>query len=109
MASIDEELRLDDEENAREAQYIHDRLPAELKDKFATDDLLYMMEAIVDYYFSSGVLEQEAGTDGCVDIDLQQVAEYVCHKAGEEGRATYDPEEVFFVAQADLDFQEENS
>lgn len=109
MASIDEELRLDDEENAREAQFIHDQLPAELKDKFTTEDLLYMMEAIVDYYFTSGVLDQEAGSDGCVDIDLQQVAEYVCRKAKEEGRGQYDPEEVFFVAQADLDFQEENS
>ena len=34
MADFEEELRLDDEENAREVEYILDVLPADLKEKF---------------------------------------------------------------------------
>lgn len=109
MASIEEEIRLDEEENAREAQFIHDSLPSELKDKYSTEDLLFMMDAIIDYYYTSGILESEADSDGFVDIDLQLVAEHVCKKAAEEGRGPYLPDEVFFVAQADLDFQEQES
>ena len=60
MATIDEELLLDDEENARELAFIREQLPAELKNKYSDDDLLYMMSTIVDYYYTSGVLEQEA-------------------------------------------------
>ena len=67
-----------------------------------------MMDTIVDYYFTSGVLEAEADADGFVDIDLQKVADYVCAKAAEQGQGDFDPAEVFFVVQADMDFQEQN-
>lgn len=107
MADFEEELRLDEEENAREAEYILGSLPAELREKYSTDDILYMMDAIVEYYFESGVLDGN-DDDEYIDIDMQKVAEYVCKKAKEDNRGDYDPEEVFFVAQADLDFQEEN-
>ena len=105
MASIDEELLMDIEENEREAEFILNTIPSELKEKFTKDDIMYMMDAIVDYYFSSGVLE--GSDDDFVDIDLQLVADYVCKAAKEDGK-DYNADEVFFVAQADLDFQEEN-
>ncbi len=108
MADFEEELRLDDEENAREVEYIREVLPADLKEKFCEADLRYMMDTIVDYYFTSGVLEAEADADGFVDIDLQKVADYVCAKAAEQGQGDFDPAEVFFVVQADMDFQEQN-
>ncbi|MGN1262535.1 MAG: hypothetical protein ACI4TW_00730 [Prevotella sp.] len=107
MADFEEELRLDSEEDAREADFISNNLPNELKEKFSTDDILYMMGAIVDYYVESGVLEAEAADDGFVDIDLQAVAEYVCRKAAKDNRGKFEPDEVFFVAQADMDFQEQ--
>lgn len=108
MADFEEELRLDEEENAREVEFILEMLPAELKEKFSEEDLRYMMDTIVDYYFTSGVLEAEPDEEGFVDIDLQKVAEYVCAKASEESRGNFDPAEVFFVVQADMDFQEQN-
>ena len=108
MADFEEELRLDDEENAREVEYIREVLPADLKEKFCEADLRYMMDTIVDYYFTSGVLEAEADADGFVDIDLQKVADYVCAKAAEQGQGDFDPAEVFFVVQADMGFQEQN-
>lgn len=106
MADFEDELRMDEEENAREAEFILNNLPAEIKEKFSTDDILYMMDAIVEYYFTSGVLDAEGDSDGYIDIDLQKVTEYVCKKAEEDKRGIYDPDEIFFVAQADLDFQE---
>lgn len=105
MASIDEELLMDAEENAREAEYILNTIPNELKEKYTQDDILFMMDAILDYYISSGVLEGNDDEE-FVEIDLQKVAEHVCKVAKEEGK-DYDPAEVFFVAQADFDFQEE--
>lgn len=108
MANIDDELLMDAEENAREIAYIRENLPSDLKDKYADADLLYIMETIMDYYFTSGILDAQPDKDGYVDIDLQQVADHVCKHAAEERHATYDPEEVFFIVQADMDFQEEN-
>ena len=104
MTSIDEELRLDAEQDERELEYIFQKLPAELKETFSRDNVYYMMDTIVEYYYESGVLE--ADTDE-VDIDLQQVAEYVCRRAKEDKAGNFSPDDVFFVAQADLDFQEQ--
>ena len=105
MASFEEELRLDDEENRREIAFIRERLPMELKTRFSEDDLYYFLDAIVDYYFDSGILES---TDEEVDIDLQEVADAVTKKALSDKQGTFDPEEVYYVVEADMDFQEQN-
>ena len=106
MASIEEEIRLDEEENRRELAYIRTQLPTDIKKFYSDKDILYMMDLIVDYYYSSGILETDAEE---VDIDLEAIAEYVCKRAKEEGFcSSFNPEDVFFIVQADLDFQEQN-
>ena len=81
MANIDEEIRLDEEENRRELAYIRTQLPTDIKKFYSDKDILYMMDLIVDYYYTSGILESDADE---VDIDLEVVAEYVCKRAKEE-------------------------
>ena len=105
MSSLDEELRLDHEEDIREAQYIYQSLPADLKKKFTTDVILYLMDYIVEFYYESGILESDEDE---IDIDLQKVADGVCQKVKKEDNKDFDPADVFSVVQADLDFQEEN-
>ena len=114
MASLDEEIRLDEEENRRELAFIRTQLPSDVKkfysDKdilYMMDDILYMMDLIVDYYYTSGILESKEDE---VEIDLEEVAGYVCKRAKDEGFcSSFNPAEVFFIVQADLDFQEQNA
>jgi hypothetical protein len=106
MANFDEEIRLDEEENRRELAFIRTQLPSDLKKFYSDKDILYMMDLIVEYYYESGILESN---DEEVDIDLEAVAEYVCKEAKKRGFcSSFNPEEVFFIVQADLDFQEQN-
>ena len=106
MASFDEEIRLDEEENRRELAYIRTQMPSTIKKFYSDKDILYMMDVIVDYYFTSGILESD---DEEVEIDLEVIAEYVCKRAKDEGFcSSFNPEEVFCSVQADLDFQEQN-
>lgn len=105
MAVLDDELLCDAEDDAREAQFIAQSLPSELKDRFTQDDILYLMDLIVEYYFESGILESD---EDYVDIDLQAVADAVCEKAAKEGHESYSPDDVFFIVQADMDYQEQN-
>ena len=107
MASLDEEIRLDEEENRRELAFIRTQLPSDVKKFYSDKDILYMMDLIVDYYYTSGILESKEDE---VEIDLEEVAGYVCKRANDEGFcSTFNPEEVFFIVQADLDFQEQNA
>ena len=107
MASLDEEIRLDEEENRRELAFIRTQLPSDVKKFYSDKDILYMMDLIVDYYYTSGILESKEDE---VEIDLEEVAGYVCKRAKDEGFcSSFNPEEVFFIVQADLDFREQNA
>ena len=107
MASLDEEIRLDEEENSRELAFIRTQLPSDVKKFYSDKDILYMMDLIVDYYYTSGILESKEDE---VEIDLEEVAGYVCKRAKDEGFcSSFNPAEVFFIVQADLDFQEQNA
>ena len=107
MASLDEEIRLDEEENRRELAFIRTQLPSDVKKFYSDKDILYMMDLIVDYYYTSGILES---MEDEVEIDLEEVAGYVCKRAKDEGFcSSFNPEEIFFIVQADLDFQEQNA
>ena len=105
MSSFEEELRLDEEENRREVAFIRERLPQELKSTFSDDNLYYFLDAIVDYYYDSGILES---ADDEVDIDLQQVANAVTEQAQRDKVGTFNPEDVYYIVEADMDFQEQN-
>ena len=105
MPSIEEELRLDEEENKRELAFIRERIPFDAEKHYSDSSILYMLDLIVDYYYTSGILESEEEE---VDIDLQAVTDYVIQRAKEDGVNNLKPEFVFFIVQTDLDFQEQN-
>jgi len=105
MASIDDELLLDDQENQREIAFIREQLPQELKERYTDEQMLWMLDALVSYYYESGILESN---DDEVDIDLEQVAQHLCRQAANEGLPALQADEVRFVVEADLDFQEQS-
>ena len=73
MASFDEEIRLDEEENRRELAYIRTQMPSTIKKFYSDKDILYMMDLIVDYYFTSGILESdEEEVEIQADLDFQE-------------------------------------
>ncbi|MBP3252587.1 MAG: hypothetical protein J6M25_08135 [Prevotella sp.] len=105
MSSIDEEMLLDEQENQREVAFIRERLPLELKEQFTDGQLLWMIDALVDYYVDSGILDTD---DDEVDIDMEETARHIAEQAKAEGIGSFDERDVYFIVEADLDFQEEN-
>lgn len=103
MATLDEELLQDQEENRREIAYIREQLPSDLKELYTDDQMVWMLDTIADYFFESGILESN---DDEVDIDIDEVANYLCKHAKKEGLPSLHPDEVRFVVEADLDYQE---
>lgn len=105
MATLDEELLLDEQETKREIEYIREQLPSDLKEQYTDAQMAWILEAIATYFFESGVLES---ADDEVDVDIDQVSEYLCSQAKKEGQPPLQADEVRFVVEADLDFQEES-
>ena len=104
--SLEEYLLNDERENRRERAFIREQLSAELKEKFSDQQLQFIIDAIATYFVESGVLD---GDEDEVDVDLEEIAAFVCKEAEEEGEGPFDPQDVFFVVQGDLDFQEQNA
>lgn len=105
MAGIDDELLMDEKENRREIAFIREWLPSEIKEKYSDEQLLWMLDTIVDYYVESGLLDTD---DEEIDIDLDVITAHLCQQAEKEGLPPLDPQEVFFVVEADLEFQEQD-
>ena len=104
MANLDQELLMDQEENRREIIFIREQLPSDLKEKYSDSQLLWMLDTIATYFYESGVLDSD---DDEVDIDMEKVAQYLCQQAQSEGQKPLEADEVRFVVEADLDFQEQ--
>ena len=105
MASIDEELLQDMEETRREIAFIREQLPTDLKELYSDAQLEWIIDTIATYFYESGILESN---DDEVDVDIDEVSDYLCRQAGAEGMPKLQADEVRFVVEADLDFQEAN-
>ena len=94
---------MDEEENRREIAFIREQLPFDMKEKYSDELLQWMLDTLVDYYVSSGILDSDADE---IDIDMEQAAAHLCKQAEAGAKGKLDPQEVYFVVEADLDFQE---
>lgn len=106
MASLDDELLQDAENDARAVAFIKQQLPQELKEKFSEDQLYYFLDLIADYYATSGVLDATPDKDGYVDIDIEKMATKLSNQAAKEKMGVFTPEEISFVIEAEMDFAE---
>lgn len=103
---LEDELLLDAEDDARTVEFIHNYLPQELKDKFSEEELYYFLDVIIDYYATSGVLDAQPDQDGCIDIDLERVVAHIVKQAKKDKMGTYDPEDLLWVVQGEMEYAE---
>lgn len=106
MASLDQELLLDAENDAKAVAFIRNQLPSELKGKFNDEALYYFLDVLEEYYAESDLLDQKPDADGYIEIDLEAVAGYLAKKAAKEGIGSFSPDDLLFVVQGEMDFQE---
>ena len=102
----DQEFLNEDLDDEKTILFIKNYLPQELKEKFSDDALYYFLDLIDEYYTESGVLDAQPDADGCVEIDLDKVAEFIVKEARKDEMGDYNPEEIFFVVQGEMEYAE---
>jgi hypothetical protein len=98
---LEDDFLLSDADDEKTIEFIRNYLPQELKDKFSEDELYYFLD---EYYSESGILDAQPDADGYVDIDLEQVVEYIVQEAKKDEVGEYDPEEILFVVQGEMEY-----
>ncbi|MBQ5936508.1 MAG: hypothetical protein IJL50_01555 [Bacteroidaceae bacterium] len=103
MGSFEEDLLLDAEDDRKTVEYIQNYLPQELKNKFTEEELYYFIDVIGEYYVD--LLDKHSG-DEDIDIDVEEVAKYVAKQAKKDKMGEFDPENLRWVVDGELEYGE---
>ena len=103
MATLDEELLQEAEDDRKTVEYIQNYLPQELKDKFTEEELYYFIDVIGEYYVE--LLDKHPG-DEDIDIDVEEVAKYVAKQAKKDKIGDFSPEDLRWVVDGELEYGE---
>ena len=79
-------------------------MPQEIKDNFTDDDLYYILDLIVDYYTTSGCLDAQPDEEGYINIDQDEIVNYVVKESAKDGMGPFNQDDVFFVVQGEMEY-----
>ena len=96
-----DDLIYDEDESVK---FIQNYLPQELKGKFSNDDINYIVDLIYYFYESRGYLNDDADDDADIEIDEDELIEYVVKNAQKDGVGKFDPEAIGFIVQGELEY-----
>lgn len=98
-----DDLLYDEDDSVK---FIQNYLPQELKGKFKDDDILYIVDLIYDFYESKGYFKEDSAVDqeSEIDIDEDELIEYVVKNAQKEKVVKFEPEEITFIVQGELEY-----
>ena len=102
--ALEDDFLLEDEDDEKCVEFIKNYLPQDLKDKFLDDDLFYILDLIVEYYTTSGCLDVQPDDEGYINIDQDEIVNYIVKEAAKNGMGPYEPDEVFFVVQGEMEY-----
>ena len=101
---MSDEFLKDDIDDEKTIEFIKNYLPQDLKEKFSDDEFYYFLDLIDEYYVESGILDAQPDADGCVEIDLEKIVDYIVKEAKKDEMGDYDPEEILFVVQGEMEY-----
>jgi hypothetical protein len=104
MVQENDILPSDIDDNEKTIEYIKNYLPQDLKEKFDDDTLYYFLDLIDEFYVTKGLMGIEPDGDGYINVDLEELADYIVKESKKNGMGEYDPDEVFFVVQGEMEY-----
>lgn len=93
-----------DEDEA--VKYIQNYLPQEMKGKYSSDEINYIIDVIYDFYEDKGFMKDSVDEDSIVDIDEDEMVEYVLKNTKKDKINNFEAEEIAFIIQAELAYCE---
>lgn len=103
---LEDDFLLEDNDDSKTVEFIKNYLPQELKGKFDDDQLYYFIDLIDEYYVESGLLDSQPDAEGYIEIDLDAVVDYIVKEAKKDGIGEFDPEDILFVVQGEMEYSE---
>jgi hypothetical protein len=99
-----DEFDVEDLDDEKTVEYIRNVLPQEMKEKFSDDILYYCLDVINDYFTKSGVLDKQPDKDGYIEIDNDELVEYIIKEAKRDEIGDFTPDEIILIVEAEADY-----
>lgn len=96
-----DELIYDEEDSVA---FIQNYLPQEMKGKFSNDDINYIVDLIYEFYESKGYLNENDTDETEIDIDEEELIDFVIKNAKKNEVGNFAPEEITFIVQGELEY-----
>ena len=90
---------MEDLDDEKTIAFIKERLPQDLKEKYSEDEFYFFLDTIYDYYQKSGILDNDSEY---VDIDINEIANFIAKEAKKCDIGDFDPEELYFIVEGEL-------
>ena len=90
---------MEDLDDEKTIAFIRERLPQDLKEKYSEDEFYFFLDTIYDYYEKSGILDNDSEY---VDIDINEIANFIAKEAKKCDIGDFDPEELYFIVEGEL-------
>ena len=103
MSTIDNEILLGAEEDAKEVAFIYNYIGQENRELFSEDDIYYCIDVVLEYLET---LSDNADADGYIDVDVEETVKYIEKKAKKEGMGSYDHDALILLVNAELEYNE---
>lgn len=100
----DNDFLLEDEDDEKTIEFIKNYLPQEMKSAFSDDDLYYILDLIAEYYTTSGCLDAEPDEEGYINIDQNEIVDYIMKESAKDKVGPFDPESVYFVVEGEMEY-----
>lgn len=101
---MEEDFLLEDADDEKTIQFIKNYLPQDLKERFSDDELYYFLDVMVDYYATSGVLDAQPDADGYINIDQDEIVDYIIREAKKDQMGDFSPEEILWIVQGEMEY-----
>ena len=98
------EDEFDGYDDAASVAFIRNYIPQEMKELLSDDDSVYFVDLIYDYYESRGYMDEDLDEDEAIEVDEDELVEYVVRNARKDGVGKFEPEQIRFVVQGELEY-----
>lgn len=87
-------------------KFIRAFVPAEIKDKYSDDEILFVIDTIWDYYESKGMLELSSDVTEEEQLDVAPLVDYVKKEVKKDGQLMLDMADIEYIVKGELAYEE---
>ena len=103
---MNEELELKEYDENEAIKHIVNYLPIDIKEKYADDDILLVIDIIFEYYDKNRFFDIDAGVDDEENIDVDDLISFVKKQLRKDPDNVVDPDDVQSIVLGELDYEE---